>query len=65
MAKWRKLGKVFDPRDYKGIPWLDEYAQAPATLIFDVFRVVPRVTKTGNLSVTPRSSIWIVTIFLK
>jgi predicted GH43/DUF377 family glycosyl hydrolase len=37
MFKWNKLGKVFDPRDYKGLPWLEEYAQAPATLIFDDF----------------------------
>ncbi|HKU19082.1 MAG TPA: hypothetical protein VJP80_07505 [Candidatus Saccharimonadales bacterium] len=34
---WKKLGKVFDPRDYKGLSWLDEYAQAPATLVFDDF----------------------------
>jgi len=39
MLKWRKLGKIFDPRDYRSTdrPWLDEYAQAPATLIFDDF----------------------------
>lgn len=37
MFKWKKLGKVFDPRDYNDIPWLQEYAQAPATLIFDDF----------------------------
>jgi predicted GH43/DUF377 family glycosyl hydrolase len=37
MFKWNKLGKVFDPRDYKGLPWLEEYAQAPATLVFDDF----------------------------
>lgn len=37
MFKWKKLGKVFDPRDYKDIAWLDEYAQAPATLVFDDF----------------------------
>lgn len=39
MFKWKKLGKVFDPRDYKSTdrPWLDEYAQAPSTLIFDDF----------------------------
>jgi predicted GH43/DUF377 family glycosyl hydrolase len=36
MFKWKKLGKIFDPRDHK-LPWLDEYAQAPATLIFDNF----------------------------
>jgi predicted GH43/DUF377 family glycosyl hydrolase len=37
MFRWKKLGKVFDPRDHKGLPWLDEYAQAPATLLFDDF----------------------------
>ncbi len=35
--KWNKLGKVFDPRNHTGLPWLNEYAQAPATLIFDDF----------------------------
>ena len=35
MFTWRKLGRVFDPRDVKGRPWLREFAQAPATLIFD------------------------------
>lgn len=36
---WKKLGKVFDPRDYHSAdrPWMEEYAQAPATLIFDDF----------------------------
>ncbi|MGA2876173.1 MAG: glycosylase [Nitrososphaerales archaeon] len=37
MFRWRKLGKIFDPRDYPGPPWRKEYAQAPATLIFDNF----------------------------
>ncbi|MBC7404820.1 MAG: glycosylase [Cytophaga sp.] len=39
MFKWNKLGKVFDPADYKSDdrPWLDEYAQAPATLVFNDF----------------------------
>lgn len=37
MFKWKKLGKVFDPRDYQGLSWLEEYAQAPATLVFDDF----------------------------
>lgn len=32
---WEKLGKVFDPKTVKGRPWLREFAQAPATLIFD------------------------------
>jgi predicted GH43/DUF377 family glycosyl hydrolase len=36
MFKWNKLGKVFDPREHKQ-PWLDEYAQAPHTLMFDDF----------------------------
>jgi hypothetical protein len=37
MAKWRKLGKVFTPQDVQGRPWLKEFAQAPATLMFDDF----------------------------
>src|SRR5688572_28212245 len=35
--KWNKLGKIFDPHDYTDISWLEEYAQAPATLVFDNF----------------------------
>lgn len=36
--KWKKLGRVFDPAtsDFKR-NWIKEYAQAPATLIFDDF----------------------------
>lgn len=39
MFRWNKLGKIFDPSDFRSVdrPWLDEYAQAPATLIFDDF----------------------------
>jgi len=39
MFAWKKLGVVFDPRDYHSPerPWLDEYAQAPATVVFDDF----------------------------
>lgn len=37
MFKWKKLGKVFDPAMVTDREWLDEYAQAPATLIFDDF----------------------------
>lgn len=37
MFKWNKLGKVFDPTETKDRPWLKEFAQAPATLIFDDF----------------------------
>lgn len=37
MFKWRKLGKVFTPQDITGLPWLNSFAQAPATLVFDTF----------------------------
>ena len=37
MFTWEKLGRVFDPTEVKGKPWLHEFAQAPATLIFDKF----------------------------
>jgi len=31
------LGRVFDPTKITGLSWLKEFAQAPATLIFDTF----------------------------
>ena len=34
---WHKLGKVFDPKQVTSRPWLQEFAQAPATLLFDDF----------------------------
>ena len=37
MFKWKKLGKVFTPQDVEGRFWLKEFAQAPATLVFDDF----------------------------
>lgn len=37
MFHWRKLGKVFTPQEVAGRPWLKEFAQAPATLVFDDF----------------------------
>ena len=37
MFRWRKLGRVFSPQDYPGRPWMAEFAQAPATLVFDDF----------------------------
>lgn len=37
MFRWRKLGKVFTPQHVKGRGWMKEFAQAPATLIFDEF----------------------------
>ena len=37
MFKWKKLGKIFTPQEVKGRSWLKEFAQAPATLVFDNF----------------------------
>lgn len=37
MFEWKKLGKVFTPQDITGRSWLKEFAQAPATLLFDDF----------------------------
>lgn len=37
MFKWKKLGKVFTPQEVEGRSWLKEFAQAPATLVFDDF----------------------------
>ena len=35
MFKWQRLGKVFTPQEVEGRAWLKEFAQAPATLLFD------------------------------
>lgn len=37
MFTWKKLGKVFTPQEIEGRSWLKEFAQAPATLVFDDF----------------------------
>jgi predicted GH43/DUF377 family glycosyl hydrolase len=37
MFKWNKLGRVFTPQQAEGRAWLKEFAQAPATLMFDDF----------------------------
>lgn len=37
MFKWKKLGRIFVPQTVPDRDWLKEYAQAPATLIFDKF----------------------------
>jgi len=37
MFRWEKLGKVFSPQAVEGRAWLKEFAQAPATLVFDDF----------------------------
>ncbi len=34
---WNKLGRVFVPQSVEGRAWLKEFAQAPATLVFDRF----------------------------
>jgi len=35
MYRWHKLGRIFDPQGVANRPWLKEFAQAPATLVFD------------------------------
>jgi len=37
MFIWKKLGKVFTPQEVGGRSWLKEFAQAPATLVFEDF----------------------------
>lgn len=37
MFCWKKLGLVFRPQSVQGRWWLKEFAQAPATLVFDDF----------------------------
>ncbi len=37
MFRWKKLGRVFNPRQVSGRGWLQEFAQAPATLVFEDF----------------------------
>jgi len=37
MFRWKKIGKVFTPQEVDGRSWLKEFAQAPATLVFDDF----------------------------
>ena len=37
MFQWIKLGKVFTPQEVEGCSWLKEFAQAPATLVFEDF----------------------------
>ncbi len=37
MFTWEKLGRIFIPQEIKGLPWLNEFAQAPSVLIFDDF----------------------------
>lgn len=53
MFKWVKLGKVFTPQEVEGRSWLKEFAQAPATLLFNDFVRVyfscrPRADENGQ-----------------
>ena len=54
MFQWKKMGRVFNPTKVKNRPWLQEFAQAPATLIFDDFLRIyfacrpKRDSKTGQ-----------------
>ena len=35
MFRWRKLGRVFDPREVDDIDWMKDFAQAPSALVLD------------------------------
>lgn len=53
MFKWNKLGRIFNPQEVGGRPWLKEFAQAPSVLIFDDFIRVyfscrPEADKNGQ-----------------
>ena len=37
MFKWKKLGKVFDPKDLTATNWMHEFAQSPSVLITDTY----------------------------
>ena len=37
MFRWKKLGKVFDPKDLTAISWMHEFAQSPSALIEDAY----------------------------
>jgi len=37
MFRWKKLGRIFNPKEIANVSWLNEFAQAPSVLIFDDF----------------------------
>jgi len=37
MFKWKKLAKLFDPRDRNGESWMQEFAQSPSVLINETY----------------------------
>ncbi|HEX5329503.1 hypothetical protein [Sulfuricurvum sp.] len=53
MFKWKKLGLIFNPTEYKNNNWLNEFAQAPSVIEFeDYIRVYfscrPKVDTNGQ-----------------
>lgn len=56
MFKWKKKGLIFNPSDLKDRPyWMNEFAQAPNTLVFDNFVRVyfssrPKRDKNGQFT---------------
>jgi predicted GH43/DUF377 family glycosyl hydrolase len=53
MFSWKKIGKVFTPQEILGVPWMKEFAQAPATMILDrvvriYFSCRPNADSSGN-----------------
>ena len=37
MFRWKKLGKVFDPKDLATASWMHEFAQSPSVLVTDAY----------------------------
>ena len=37
MFRWKKLGKVFDPKDLSPLGWMHEYAQSPSVIVEDEY----------------------------
>lgn len=53
MFKWVKLGRMFNPAEVEGRPWINEFSQAPSVLVLDdVVRVYfacrPAPDEKGN-----------------
>ena len=71
MFKWKKLGHLFNPSERKYAEWMNEFAQAPSVLIFDVilsesiFLADRSPTTTVNTSVIRDLWIWTEKIYLR
>ena len=48
MFAWKKLGKVFTPQEVGGRPWMKEFAQAPAVLVFEFSLLFPELPTFGG-----------------